>query len=573
MGSICAAKDGNNTYYVYRETYRVKINPEHEGKKRGSGKSVVRTRAIYLGTAERILKLVQEKREPLDITLREFGLVAAAYQTATEIGLQEILAKHLPGERAGLAQWVYFFLTIVNRLDHATSNNRMRHWLEKTILPQVMGLDTAKLNGKNFWYAADDVVSEKELRAKRQSGHPTDDPFTGLPEDTFTQIETELFERIDALMGLSPAVICYDTTNFYTFIEEPKRSQLACSCHSKEGKHHLKHVGLLMAVEKSHGVPLLSRVYQANRHDSKIFSCILSDLVATLKRLCGSESDLVVVLDKGNNSKENFEAMTGNISWIGALVPSHHKELIDLDLAHYHGFWKDIRYYQCRKTIMGIPCSVVLSFNAATARKQGHSLTRGIEKLAREVRTKWDGYKKKPKVLPQGMQTLLKKSDYGPCLTLKVEDGELTIAHNRPEIEEREKRFGKSLIFSNMLGAEPGRLIETYHERNTVEDDFRLLKDETIIRLRPIRHWTDTKIRTYAFCCVIALSLMRVMQWKVAKTLYQMSPQLLKDELSDIKQTLSVYSLTETKTKISHRSAVQKQLWKVFKLDDIAARC
>jgi hypothetical protein len=49
--------------------------------------------------------------------------------------------------------------------------------------------------------------------------------------------------------------------------------------------------------------------------------------------------------------------------------------------------------------------------------------------------------------------------------------------------------------------------------------------------------------------------------------------QLLKDELSDIKQTLLVYSLTETSTRITHRSAVQKRLWRVFKLDDIAARC
>jgi transposase len=573
MGSICAAKDGNNTYYVYRETYRVKINPEDQGKKRGSGKSAVRTKAVYLGSAERILKLVQEKREPLDITLHEFGLVAAAYQTAAEIGLQDILAKHIPGERGGLARWVYFFLTIINRLDHATSKNRMRQWLEKTILPQLMGLDTAKLNGKNFWYAADDVVSEKELKAKRQSGTPADDPFTGLPEDVFTQIETELFERIDELMGLSPAVICYDTTNFYTYIDEPKRSQLACPCHSKDGKHHLKHVGLLMAVEKTHGVPVMSRIYQANRHDSKIFSCILSDLIVTLKRLCGTDSDLVVVLDKGNNSQENFEAMTGNISWIGALVPSHHKDLIDLDLTQYQGFWKDVRYYRCRKNVMGIPCSVVLAFNSATARKQTHSLTRGIEKLKKEIIAKWDGYKKRPKVIPQGIQSLLKSSDYGTCLNISVEDGEMIIVPNNPEIQERVKRFGKNLIFSNMLDAEPGYLIETYNDKNSVEDDFHLLKDENIIRFRPIRHWTDTKIRTYAFCCVMALTLMRVMQWKVANTLYQMSPKLLKDELSDIKQSLLVYSLTETRTKITHRSAVQKRLWEVFKLDDVAARC
>ena len=70
-----------------------------------------------------------------------------------------------------------------------------------------------------------------------------------------------------------------------------------------------------------------------------------------------------------------------------------------------------------------------------------------------------------------------------------------------------------------------------------IESDFQLLKDETIIRFRPIRHWTDTKIRAHAFCCVMALMLMRVMQWKAHVAGYTMSPQFLKDELSDIQVT------------------------------------
>ena len=67
MGSISAQKKGNNTYYVYRETFRVKLDPQNEGNKRGTGKSRVYTRAVYLGTADKILKCIQEKREPVSI--------------------------------------------------------------------------------------------------------------------------------------------------------------------------------------------------------------------------------------------------------------------------------------------------------------------------------------------------------------------------------------------------------------------------------------------------------------------------------------------------------------------------
>jgi transposase len=569
VGTICAERKGNKVYYVYRESYREKIDPRGTGKVRGSGKSRVRTRAVYLGSAEKILEVFREKREPVSVKLRRFGLVAAAYQTAAEIGLQDILMKHMPGRRANIPHWVYFFTCIINRLDNATSKNKMSAWLKKTILPELLGIDPAGLSGKNYWYAADYQLSESELREKRESAPPSDDPFAGVDVDTFTRIEKDLFYNVDELMGLSPSVICYDTTNFYSYIDEPVHSELANTCYSKDSKHHLKHVGLLMAVERNYGVPLLSQVYRANCHDTKVFSCILADLILALKDLCGEESDLVVVLDKGNNSEDNFKSMTGVISWIGSLVPSHHKDLIDLDISAYHGDHKELRYYRCTKTLMGVDCAVVLVFNAATKRKQEHTLRRGIEKLKKQMSIKWASYKKAQTSVPRGLITMQDNSRYGKCVIPSLREGRLHIEDNDDEIRERKKRFGKSLIFSNMADAETGFLIDTYHQKWVIEDDFRVLKDESIIRFRPIRHWTDTKIRAYAFCCIIALTLMRVMQWKAQRAGYTMSPQLLKDELSDIQEVLIVYDPTEATRKITYCSTVQMKLWEEFKLDDV----
>jgi transposase len=379
----------------------------------------------------------------------------------------------------------------------------------------------------------------------------------------------ELFARIDELMGLSPSLICYDTTNFYTYIQQLKRSALARTCHSKDSKNHLNHVGLLMAVEKKHRIPLLSQVYQANRHDSRVFSHILADLVTSLRKLCGADSDLVIVLDKGNNSKENFAAMHGLVSWVGALVPSHHKDLINLDLSRYHGFWKDLRYHRSTKTIMGMECAVVLTYNPATARKQTHSLHRGIDKLKDEIRARWDSYKKRPAHLTTGILKMVKESVHGSCLNLSVRDTELDIQENPREIELRKKRFGKNLIFSDMLRAETGYLIDTYNKKNAIESDFQLLKDQAIIRFRPIRHWTDSKIRAYAFCCVVSMTLMRVMQWKAQSAGYSMSPHVLKEELSDIQEVAMLYSTSEAHTKITDRSTVQNKLWEAFKLCDV----
>jgi transposase len=572
MGCICAKKQGDKTYYSYQHSYRVKLNREDSGKERGSNKSKVITRSVYLGTAEKILSAMRERMDPVSVVVSQFGVVAAAYQTAQEIGLNDILMKHVSGHRGGVPGWIYFLICIINRLDNATSKNRMSKWLATTILPQLLGIAPSDLSGKNFWYAADDVFSEKELNERRKEARAPTGPLLSDFADTFTKMEMELFSRLDQMMGLSPSLVCYDTTNFFTYIQQPTRSDLANTCHSKDSKTHLNHVGLLMAVEKNYKIPLLSQVYQANRHDSKLFSCILAELVVSIKKLCGAKSDLVIVLDKGNNSRENFVAMRGLISWVGSLVPSHHKELIELDLSSYHGLWNGMHYYRTTKNIMGIDCAVVLTYNPGTARKKTHSLNRGIAKLKKDITAKWASYKKRPKEVTLGIRSMQKAGDYGSCLTVSVQEGELHFAENASEIEARKKRFGKSLIFSDMVAAETGYLIDTYHQRNVIENDFQLLKDHTIIRFRPVRHWTDTKIRAYAFCCVVAMTIMRVMQWKAQQAGYSLSPHVLKEELSDIKEVAIAYSTTDVRKKITDRSTVQSKLWEVFNLDDVERR-
>ena len=568
MGTIITRKQGNKTYYLYHETFREKIDKNDHGKTRGSGKSKVCTRSTYLGSAETILESMKNKKSPVKVSTRNFGMVAAAYQAACMVDLPQILAKHINGERFGTDLWKYFFVPIINRLDSATSKEKMNGWLKKTILPELLNIKAQNFTGKKFWYATDDVISEKALQEKREITEK-EDPFENIDDIIFANIETELFSRIDQLMGLSSNIVCYDATNFFTYIEEPKRSRIANTCHSKDSKNHLNHVGLLMAVEKSFGIPLVSRVYRPNCHDSKLFSHILADLIVSLKALCAAETNLVLVLDKGNNSKDNFSYMKGKINWIGALVPSHHKDLIDLELSQYHGDWKNKRYYRCKKVVMGINCSIILTFSAVRKRKQEHTLNRGIEKLQYDITQKWNSYKKTPANITSGIKTLLKKSRYGKCIKLSVVNGKPCFKKNAEEIQIRKQRFGKSLIFSDMLDAETGYLIDTYNEKNIIEDDFHVLKDVTLIRFRPIRHWTDSKIRAFAFCCVVSMTLIRVMQWMTEQEGYKMSTNVLKEELTDIQEVIMVYSPSDAERKITERSAVQKKLWEIFKLGKI----
>jgi len=108
-GHIYSKTICGNTYYYYQENYREKLDANAYGKTKGSGKSRVKSKSIYLGSAQQIFSSIKNNRKsPVAVNHRSFGLVAAAYQTAVKSGLVEIMKKYIVGERYGMPRWMFF---------------------------------------------------------------------------------------------------------------------------------------------------------------------------------------------------------------------------------------------------------------------------------------------------------------------------------------------------------------------------------------------------------------------------------------------------------------------------------
>ena len=124
-------------------------------------------------------------------------------------------------------------LPIINRLQQATSKEQMGKWARGTVLPDLLDFDAKRSNSKSFWYATDDVISEKELRERRkESPEIDDDLFVGIEDGTFARMEEELVARLREKYDLCADALLYDTTNFFTYIEAPVRAKLANTGHN-----------------------------------------------------------------------------------------------------------------------------------------------------------------------------------------------------------------------------------------------------------------------------------------------------------------------------------------------------
>jgi transposase len=556
-----------NVYYYLQKSHRIKVDIKDDGKTKGTGKSQVVSQTTYLGTAESIKNRLLTIREPIEVKNRHFGFVAAILSVAEEIGLVALLKEHIKGKRHGIDNWKYFIIAIINRLQHATSKEKMGKWASGTVLPNLLDFDAKKLNSKSFWYATDDVISEKELQEERKVAEDlSEDVFTNINDSAFKEIEKKLVQNIMQLYNISPDVTLYDTTNFFTYFSKTNESLFAQAGHCKAGRHSNRLIGLALCVEQQFGIPLFHDIYQGNSHDSKTFYQITTELISTIKETLKLSNDVTLIIDKGNNSEENFKQLKDKIEWIGSLSVYNHKELASIPIEEYHGTFKGSKYYELKKKIYGMTFKLVLSYNDILYRKNEHTFNNSIEKFKAQLNKKWFEYKKNPKKVTDGINTMLKDSKHKDYLTINCIKGALYFKIDKLKIEEKKKYWGKHIIFSSNLNKTYDNIIEFYNSKDKIEKGFELIKSPDLIRWIPMRHWTDSKIRTFAFSCVMSLTLIRIMELKLERENLKMSPNVIKQELQDLQQTILIYDVKNVVSKITAKSTIQNKLYEIFNL-------
>ena len=130
-----------NPYYYYTRSYRVKDSPKANGKARGSGKSRVRTEQIYLGTAEDVIRRIQSQQSPEKVRTTSFGIEAVVLKVIQELGLVEIIDRHVANRHQGLSMGHYIATATINRLVKATSRAGIADWLNTTTALFFVDLD------------------------------------------------------------------------------------------------------------------------------------------------------------------------------------------------------------------------------------------------------------------------------------------------------------------------------------------------------------------------------------------------------------------------------------------------
>ena len=204
----------------------------------------------HLGTADALLARLQQKPgEPVKARIQQFGLLAAAWNLAQKLRLVSIIDRYVPKRHQGASVGQYLLLAALNRLASPKSKAQMAKWYQQTALRRWLPLSEKQLRSQRFWDAMD-AVDEQAIR----------------------KIQTDLSQQLVESFGIDVRCLCFDCTNFDTFIDSRTPSEIPQRGHAKSKRTDLRVVGLALLVSTDFHIPLFSRTYPGNQPDSVTFA-------------------------------------------------------------------------------------------------------------------------------------------------------------------------------------------------------------------------------------------------------------------------------------------------------------
>jgi len=515
MTSIIKKTFKDNSYYYAVKSARVNGKPRIISQ-------------VYLGTADNIVEMKKQCESLPYIKLKsfEYGKLAALLHVNEELGFIDIVNRHTNKKLIdGLSVGEYLLLDITGKSHGILSENGIEDWFKKSPLA-FMWKFPHKLSCQNFL-----------------------NQMSYIDSDTMKKIEDDLC-RVLVEKGLTPSIMFVDESNWFTYAtNHDNKSELLHKGYNKRHRNDKNQICVSLAVNKDN-IPFIHDTYPGNVPDSEEFSGIVDKIINRLTELNICSEDLVLVFDKGNNSKDNIEKVTSKMSFVGAAKANQAEELLDVPISKYEYLYKntkghDIFGYRTKHQFYGSEFTTVVTYNKGTYKLQKSTYEANksriidqLEDLKRRLDSNKGKARSRSSVEREVAKIILKKY----TSVIKYEIIDVQEGKKKPllrfwideEIEKKcEKTFGKNILFTDKEKWHTKKIVKTYNSKNLVEDDFKLLNDQLLVPVGPVYHHKDENIRVHVFLAMIGLLFYRYLAWETK--IYGLSMKQLIKKLSEVR--------------------------------------
>ena len=502
----------------------------------------------YLGKPEDIAQAVQGTGPtPEYAVVLDWGLPQALWQEADRAQLAQHVDQLCPKRAQGLSTGEYIRLAAINRACQPVSKQAMWDWVSQTALPRVWPeASAAQLTSQHFW-----------------------DHMDRLDAGSAQAIWQQLLDAVLQREQIELAQVCYDGTNFYTFIDTFNRKcQVAKRGKNKQGRGNLRQVSYALFCTTD-GLPLFYDVYEGNRNDAKEFPQVLEKFQCWLKERAGSTwatTKPTLIFDKGNNSSDNFALVdTLELPYVGSVKLDEHPDLVKV--SNQDARWQPAtepglegtKSWRTQQVVYGKERTLVMTYNPNLYDSQWatvqNDLAQALSQLASVQRNLQDraaglikgGTPPTVESVERKCEQILHRQHLRQLVQTTVSLNSAAAPQlgyqADPAAQEklRDTHLGKTLLITSHKQWSDTQVIRAYRSQFVIEEIFHEMKDRHIGAWWPLHHWTDSKIQVHGLYCTLAV-LLRALLWRRARQAgLRLSMSGLLEKLGQLRQVINVY--------------------------------
>lgn len=468
------------------------------------------------------------------LAARRYGPIRVARQIWEELGLPDLIAA---GAQTFAVEEALFRL-VANRLVDPRSKLATVDWQETVAWPRP-----GTFSYQQFLRAMDVLQAHKE------------------------PVESGLFGRVRDLFSVPLRIVWYDLTSSY--FEGDGVCALGAYGYSRDHRSDRTQVVIGLALTQE-GLPVAHDLFAGNTADVST----VKQMATKLRDRFGF-TDAVVVGDRGLLSAENAAALEElGMRYVLALRARQHAQVPTVVAAAVAQGLSRPRAVDAPWSVRevapidGVRHVVVYSaFRAAHDRVvRTHRLKATRDALARLRTQVNDGAVRAVRVVTTRATRILSPSKVSRFFRWELVDGRFTFRLDRHLYQTQRRLDGIYVLVSNAPDLRMDEIVAAYRQLIAVEDAFRMLK--SLMKLRPIYHWTQRRVEAHVFICVLAYLLATALEHRLARAGVPMTAARALDALATVQAVEHRWG-EATVTQVTRPSPQAAAILKALGLSDL----
>ena len=362
--------------------------------------------------------------------------------------------------------------------------------------------------------------------------------------DRESDIKQRIAQTTLSLFQEQVDVLFFDVTTLY--FESIDTDELRAFGFSKDCK--FKEVQVVLAlVTTTKGLPITYKLFPGNTYEGGTLVEMVKDLQTQY-----AIKNILLVADRAMFNEENLSFMESlGIQYIVAAKLKTLPKSLKSDILHADYseevigdelHWLKEFEHKSRRLVVG--------YSAKRAKKDAADRQRLVDRLMKKV--KGDKIKVKD-LIP----------NYGSKKYISIENGSASV--NQEKIKADAEWDGFHGVITNATDKTSSELLSRYRELWQIEEAFRISKHD--LKMRPIFHWTENRIKAHIAICFLAFTLAKQAVYRIALQQEPMSFEQIRNELLHAQSSVVIDLASQKKYIIpSHVTVNQKKLYQAFGL-------